>query len=65
MLEREQPAAHIEADADGIEAKLRRTSALELPLCEPLSRHRADLAHVVEDDDHAEHPTVAAADRCT
>ena len=50
MLEREQPAAHIEADADGIEAKLRRTSAVELPLREPLSRHRPDLALLARTD---------------
>ena len=44
MLQREQPATRIEADADGVEAKLRRTSALEVSLCEPLPRHRPDLS---------------------
>jgi hypothetical protein len=50
MLQREQLAARIEADTDGIEAKLRRTSALEPPLREPLSRHRPDLSLLARAD---------------
>jgi hypothetical protein len=52
MLQREQAAGRVEADPDGVEAKLRGTSALEPPLREPLSRHRADLS------------LLARADRC-
>jgi hypothetical protein len=50
MLQREQPAARIEADADGVEAKLPGTSALEPPLREPLSRHRTDLSLLARAD---------------
>jgi hypothetical protein len=50
MLQREQPAGRVEADADGVEAKLRGTSALEPPLREPLSRHRPDLSLLARAD---------------
>ena len=50
MLQREQAAGRVVADADCIEAKLRRTSALEPPLREPLSRHRPDLSLLASAD---------------
>src|SRR3954453_3796694 len=40
MLEGQQPALSVEADADGVEAELRRPRALQPAVGEPLARHR-------------------------
>ena len=50
MLEREQPAAGVEADADRVEAELRRPRPLRAALSEPLTRHGADLTLLARPD---------------
>jgi hypothetical protein len=50
VLEREQAPAGVEADSDGIEAKLRRARPVDPALSKPLTGHRPNLTLLAHPD---------------